>query len=133
MKQILPVYIPCPLHYNTKLLAPHISQGSTAVSLWTIDEVHTAVISACLPSLRPLVQYTTPIFTSINSTIKSIEFSGHAATSSDESYMLSQKERDVFQRLSDSTDGHMGAREPAKSKFVSATVMQVDPERGDGF
>ncbi len=133
MKQTLFVYIPCPLHCNTKLLAPPTSQGSTAVSLWTTDEVHTAVISACLPTLRPLVQYSLSVSRSLSSTIKSYEISGHAGTSSDESYMLSQKERDVFQLLPESKDGHRGAREPAKSKFVSAMVMQVGPERGDRF
>lgn len=47
--------------------------------------------------------------------------------------MLHQKERDVFQRLPESMDEHMEARESAKSKTVGATVVQVDPERGDRF
>lgn len=124
--------MPSPLQHKTTS-SSHIAGSYCGVVGWTTDEVRTAVISACLPTLRPLVKYSLPLFTSLSSTIKSCEFSGHAATSSDESYMPSQKERDVFQRLPESTDGHMGARVPAKSKFVSATRMQVDPERGDRF
>lgn len=124
--------IPSPLQHKTTS-SSHFAGSYCGVVIWTTADLHTAVISACLPTLRPLVQYTTPIFTSINSTIKSIEFSGHAAKGSDESYMLSHKERDVFQLLPESTDGHTGAREPANSKFVSATVIQVGPERGDRF
>jgi len=124
--------MPSLLQYKTTS-SSHIAGIYCGVAGWTTDEVRTAVISACLPTLRPLMQYSLPLFRSLSSTIKSIEFSGHAGTSSDESYMLSQKERDVFQRLPESTDGQIGARVPAKSKFVSATVMPVDPERGDRF
>ena len=113
----------------------HLVGSYCGVGMWSDIEVNTAVmvntavISACLPTLCPLV----PLFTSLGSTNKSFGFSGHAATSSNDIHMLNQKENNVFHRLHDLTEGHMMAPAPAESKFVNATVKQVDPERGEEY
>ena len=130
------VYITC--MYNFPILRQrhdinsHLVGSYCGVGVWSVVEVNTAVISACLPTLRPLVQHVLPLFTSLGSTIKSFGFSGHATTSSNDTHMLNQKGSNVFHHLPDLTEGHM-APAPGKSKFVNATVKQVDPERGEEY
>ena len=117
-----------PLRRQRHVINSHLVGSYCGVGVWSVVEVNTAVISACLPTLHPLVQHVLPLFTSLGPTIQSFRFSGHAATSSNDTHMLNQKESNVFHRLPDLTDGHMIAPAPAKSKFVNATVKQVDPK-----
>ena len=122
-----------PLRRQRHVINSHLVRSYCGVEVWSVVKVNTAVISACPPTLRPLVQHVLPLFTSLGSTIKSFRFSGHTATSSNDTHMLSQKESNVFHRLPDLTEGRMMAPAPAKSKFVNATVKQVDPERGEEY
>ena len=103
-------------------------------------EVFTAVTCACLPTLRPVVQY---IFSSLHSLISSTirSYSSGLGRSAGESefqdtYILAPKSTTgVFQRLPDPQAASVSPPKPAEAGLgrFKAIKREVDAERGITF
>ena len=92
--------------------------------------MNTAVISACLPTLRPLAKEAVMMFSSLTSTINTFGFSSKSAAGPSRTYPLGLRDRSEFQSLSTSTEEHVAVLEPEKADSASVTVEHVDLERG---
>ena len=92
--------------------------------------MNTAVISACLPTLRPLAKETLMMFSSLGSTINTFGFSDKSAAGPNRTYPLGPRDRSEFQSLSTSNEEHVVALELVKAESARVTVEQVDLERG---
>ena len=92
--------------------------------------MNTAVVSACLPTLRPLAKEALMMFSSLGSTINTFGFSNRSAAGTNETYLLGPKDRSVFQRLSTSNEEYVAMPESVKADSAKVTVEQVDMERG---
>lgn len=87
-----------------------------------------AVISACLPTIRPVLQLGVPIFHSLGLSSKSSRNPALDVTSSN---VLKRKEGDVFHRLPDSPQGSSVPSKPANGTHVNTIGHQIDLEGGD--
>lgn len=100
------------------------------VAIWSTIEVNTAVISACLPTLRPLAKEALVMFSSLSSTINTFGFSGKSAAGPNQTYPLGLRDRNEFQSLSTSNEEYVAVLESVKADSARVTVEQVDLERG---
>ena len=92
--------------------------------------MNTAVMSACLPTLRPLAKEALTMFSSLSSTINTFGFSNRSAAGTNETYLLGPKDQSVFQRLSTSNEEYVATPELVKADSAKVTVEQVDIEQG---
>ena len=104
--------------------------SSQYVIVWSTVEVHTAVISACLPTLRPLVISAMEVFSSLGPTIKTFGFSSKTATESKDTPIMNRKEPNSFHRLSDSTEEYPLVPGSARARFTSTKMEPSDLESG---
>lgn len=98
------------------------------VAVWSAAEINTAVISACLPTIRPVLQLGVTVFHSLRLSSKS---SRNPALDATNSNVLKRKEGNVFDHLPDSPQGPNVPSKPAKGKHVKTTCLQVNLEDGD--
>ncbi|MCJ1261267.1 hypothetical protein MMC22_001131 [Lobaria immixta] len=109
------------LYFLLALDQNDISWSYYGVAVWSVVEVNVAVISACLPTLRPLFQSVGRTLTSFGSSFsgnekrswavgvfKNFKSSGNVSTSS-------LKEGNAFQRLPEYPLGHMPKSKPGDS------------------
>ena len=92
--------------------------------------MNTAVISACLPTLRPLAKEALMMFSSLSSSINTFGFSNKSAIGPNQTYPLGSRDRSKFRSLSTSNEEYVAVLESAKADSARVTVEQVDLERG---
>lgn len=92
--------------------------------------MNTAVISACLPTLRPLAKEALMMFSSLSSTIKTFGFISESATGPNRTYPLDLRDRSEFQCLSTLNEEYVVMPGLVKADSDRVTVAQVDLERG---
>lgn len=114
---------------SSRILAVDILVGNYyGVAVWSAAEINTAVISACLPTIRPVLQLGVTVFHSLRLSSKS---SRNPALDATNSNVLKRKEGNVFDHLPDSPQGPNVPSKPAKGKHVKTTCLQVNLEDGD--
>ena len=92
--------------------------------------MNTAVISACLPTLRPLAKEALMMFSSLSSTINTFGFSNKSVAGPNQTYPLGLRDRSEFKSLSNSNEDCVAVLESVKADSARVTVEQVDLERG---
>ena len=84
--------------------------------IWSAVEINTAVISACLPTIRPVLQLGVTVSHNLLSSSKSSWSSALDATSSN---VLKRKERNIFHHVLDSSQGSNVASKLAKGEHIN--------------
>ena len=87
-------------------------------------------MSACLPTIRPVLQYVfskLPFRESLRSGSRRLDYESRSAR---EAYHLAQRERNVFRPFPDPAC-HVHRPEAIKIKHISVTNRQIDPESGN--
>lgn len=118
-----------PLHVICYTLKPP-TDSYRFVAIWSTIEVHTAVISACLPTLRPLAKEALMMFSSLSSTINTFGFSNKSVAAPNQAYPLGLRNRSEFKSLSTSDEDCVAVLESVKADSARVTVEQVDLDRG---
>ena len=116
------------LSYLSWVLAVEVLAGTYyGVTVWGAVEVNTAVISACLPTICPVLQLAVPISHSLVSSSKSSRDPALRGTSSN---VLKRMEGNVFHRLPEISQGHNVPSKLAEGIYVNNIGLQTDPDGG---
>ena len=110
----------------------------TGVSIWSSIEMFVAVTCACLPTLRPVWQYSSSKLILLITSAISLSRSGHGAGESKtkDTFVLASKDKAApFQRLPDPHIDNPSPLIPVKAKIghMETANWDLDAERGDLF
>jgi len=84
-----------------------------------------AVMSACLPTMRPLLQRTIPKLLSIGSSSFGSKRMGRGLSSAECTYPLRSKESAVPQRVPGPFQGHITISKPAKARYFDISRSET--------
>ncbi len=114
-------------HFQTMYhLMLTMSIGSTyGVAVWSVIELNVAVISACLPTMRPLLKGFEHTIISLRSSAINWSWAGDlfkSKNSSQASFERSRQGKGKFQQLDDNSLGVISAAKPANTRDLESVI-----------